>query len=101
MKTLYRTAFALKNTPSPKQDIHAAAKICMDWIFAPGGRPRAGLTRPAELKDRCENFTGHLGAGRNLETRYLKQKERRYWGLRVTHPDNSDSGIEWRVELTL
>ena len=101
MKTLYRTAFALKDTPSPKQDIHAAAKICMDWIFAPGGRPRAGLTRPAELKERCENFTGQLGAGWSLETRYLKQNERRYWGLRVTHPDTSDTGIEWRVELTL
>jgi hypothetical protein len=101
MKTLYRTAFALKDTPSPKQDIHSAAKICMDWIFAPGGRTRKQLTRPAGLRDRCENFTGQLGAGWHLETRYLKQNERRYWGMRVTHPDNTDPGIEWRVELTL
>lgn len=103
MKTLYRTAFALTKLEKPLNDIHKVAKVCYDWVFEPKpGRPRDGLTRPAEIDGNAKDIdTKDLGAGWHLTSHYIKGKERRSWGMRVEHPDQADAGITWRTEVVL
>ncbi len=102
MKPLYRTAFQLERVGEPLNAVHEIAQVCLDWVFLHKGAPRIGLTRPDALGKHAQDFPATaIGNRRKLETRYWKGATERLWALRLTHPDDKDSGIEWCVELTL
>lgn len=103
MKTLYRTAFALTKLEQPIRDIHKVAKVCYDWVFEPKpGKPREGLTRPAEVDGQAKTIPSmEIGSGWTIESIYIKDPVHRSWGMKVEHPDHVDSGIKWRVEVVV
>lgn len=102
MKPLYRTAFQLERVGEPLNAIHEIAQVCLDWVFLHRGAPKKGILRPESLGPHAQDFPATaIGEGRKLETRYWKGAAERLWALRLTHPDDKDSGIEWCVELTL
>ena len=102
MKPLYRTAFQLERVGDPLNAVHEIAQVCLDWVFLHKGAPRIGLTRSDALGKHAQDFPATaIGNRRKLETRYWKGATERLWALRLTHPDDKDSGIEWCVELTL
>lgn len=102
MKPLYRTAFQLERVGEPLNAIHEIAQVCLDWVFLHRGAPKKGILRPESLGPHAQDFPATaIGEGRKLETRYWKGVAERLWALRLTHPDDKDSGIEWCVELTL
>ena len=100
MKALYQTCFYLGKKGGQPPALEEAARLCLDWVFAPGGSPRLGLTEMSRPADPLPVIpTKDLGGTWAYEAKLFSSGPRKAWGLRLINRDNEDPGIQWVTEL--
>ena len=100
MKALYKTCFFLGKNGGQAPKLEDAAKLCVDWVFAPGANPRAGLTEKVRPVGPLPIFPlKELGGSWAYEAKLFASGARRAWGLRLINRDNEDTSIQWVTEI--
>ncbi len=100
MKALYQTCFYLGKKEGERPKLEDAASLCVEWVFAPGEKPRPGLTESVRPAGPLPVFPAkELGGSWAYEAKLFSSGNRRAWGLRLINRDNEDASIQWVTEI--
>jgi len=97
MRTVYRASFRLGRSGEPP-DAAAVSEACLGWVFG-----RRGVRRPESFPKGQVVAANRTPVGKDsfAESVLAVDGDVQLWGVRFSHPDAEQPGVQWQTDLLL